>query len=163
MIEFNAARQFFHDLKEARAQYFVVGSLAYDGLRGEFTKHKDIDLYVFEDGIHHLLDDDALELYEAFPADRNIVLTGNGITAELMLLYEENQGFSVYGVHAKEEYPAQAFKNHQHSKIPGLDFRIASNEVLRGGYVSDKNLEFARTLEADLDILRRIRVTPKAA
>jgi hypothetical protein len=153
------ASRFFSELKDLRISYFVIGGMAYDGLRGQITrKHNDIDMYVFDHTIPKLID--SIEGYDFIRGETHHTLQRGSFQADLLPLKLQGITFYRRGSTSEIWYPAETFATFQESSIPDLRFRIAPTEVLRvtSSRARPEDRLLVEGLPVDEGLLARIHV-----
>jgi hypothetical protein len=163
MLTQGGFRKTIHDLHDAHMQYFVTGGVAYDGLRGQWTReHKDLNIFVFNESMTRLIDEFSAFGYECYRKG-SIYLLRNGETdIDVLPLRHEGMRRVIDGNLAQASYPLETFTTRQ-ARIDGTLFSIVRNEVLISSAMHDHpdDRAFAKTLPVDRDILDRIIVNEK--
>jgi hypothetical protein len=165
MIEHGAARMLFADLHEISLEYFLIGGVACDALRSQFTRdHKDIDILVRAAHISKMLDRLPAH-YEAFRKGNLYLLKAPGLEVDVCELIENDDHLIIDGNKAVTKYPKEAFAKPQYASFPGRMVRVASNEVLvaTARFGTQEDREFLATRPYDRELVGRIIDTPKLA
>lgn len=165
MTTFKAVEKFLSILKENNVCYFVSGGFANEAIRGKITrKHKDLDIYVFEENLDGLFIKIKEKGYRCFRKLNKYRIHGDDLIVDVLPVRKINDQRVIIGNLAHTSYPAEIFRLDNVFNLEGFSFRLAPNELLVfemafSKYPEDK--KDAKKLPYNEKLLSQIKNTPK--
>ena len=165
MTNLESVKKILKILNQNNISYFISGGYAVEVLREIITrKHKDLDIYVFEENIPKLLDLFKKEDYNCFKKLNKYEIRKERLIVDILPLKKIYDKRVIIGNSGDTYYPAIIFNKIEQYYLENTLFRLVPNEILvfEGKYSKyEKDREITQNLDYNKDLISQIKHIPK--